>query len=241
MNKRKVFWKIFWGLGFILAALLLIVDALGIIAPLESFAGKISIFSIIAAFLLIAFMVSQLIYGRVYWIFFPIALIYILFEKNVATIAGLEKTNIIHHGIVITIAGLLTIGFVILFSSRKKKKRTSGVSFECSANKKDAENKFGSSVIYVDCTDFTPCHIENNMGDCSVYFENIASYCGGKTIHVENNLGSICINVPRGWIVKSSIDTHLGGTGVETNEVGCGPLLYINGENKLGSISVRYV
>lgn len=240
MKGKKVFWRIFWGLGFVLAAALLLVDSLGLIAPIESFAGDISIFAVIAAFLLIAFTVYQLIKGRIAWLFMPLAIIFLIFEKNIATLIGRGDKDLINNFIVLIIAGLLSIGFLILFSSRKRKeKKRAAIGFEHQG--KGAENNFASSVIYVDCTDFTPSHIENNMGACSVQFVNVERYAGGKTICVKNNLGSICISVPQGWIVKSNIDTHLGGTGIQTDETGYGPLLFINGENNLGSISIKYV
>ena len=110
-------------------------------------------------------------------------------------------------------------------------------------NGKTAESNFTSSTIYVDCEDFSPSSIENNLGSCSVYFKNVEKYEGGKTLYVENNLGSMTISVPSEWIVKASIETNLGGTDVDTNESRseCGPILYINGENNLGSLAVTFV
>ncbi|MBQ8407293.1 MAG: hypothetical protein IJY39_00360 [Clostridia bacterium] len=232
-------WKIFWGLGFVLAAVLIILDTLDIISPLVGFMGEVSIFAIIVGLLLFAFIIARLIKGRIAEIFFPLAFIFMLFEKNIANLAGLEEENIINNWLVILIALLLSIGFSILFSSHKVNHGNHGGTIEINGNY--AESNLGSSTIYVDCDTFTPSCIENSLGSCSVHFENPQNYKGDKTLHVENNLGSMVINVPGHWIVKSNIENNLGGSHVARNNDEVGPVLYINGENNLGSLTIRYV
>jgi predicted membrane protein len=165
-----------------------------------------------------------------------------LFEKNIATVAGLEDTNIINNWIVIAAALLLTVGFAILLPSKKKKrklKEKKGHGLEFNIN--GAENNFGASSVYVDCTDFTPSRIENNLGSCTVQFQNVENYVGGKTLHIENNIGSIVIQVPSAWVVKTSIENSIGSLEVPDEEDKAGPLVYINGENNLGRINITFV
>ena len=86
--------------------------------------------------------------------------------------------------------------------------------------------------------------IENDLGSCTVFFENIESYTGDKTLHVENHLGSMEINVPKEWRVVINIENTLGGASYpdeEENGDNDKKILYINGENNLGSISIEYV
>ena len=237
-------WKIFWGLGFVLAAVLIMLDALGFIAPIVSVVGEISVFAIIAGLLLFAFIITRLIKGKLLEIFFPLAFIFMLFEKNIAKLAELESENIINNWLVLLIAMLLSIGFAILFPSRKRRKNrkfhgTRGGTVEI--NGKRAESNLGSSTIYIDCEDFSPSNIENNFGSCAVYFKNVEKYEGGKTLYVENNFGPMCINIPSEWIVKTSIENNMGGTHTANDEDKAGPILYIKGENNFGSLSVRYV
>jgi len=229
------FWKLFWGFLFILAAVLLILDACGVINPLVGAMGEISIFAIIFGILLLVFIITRIAKGRFSSIFFPLAIIFVLFEKNIAKLAGLPKENIINNGLVFFIAILLTIGFSILFSP-KKRRNHHGNSFGVTAH--GAENSLGSSIVYIDCTDFTPSRVENNMGSCVVKFENIDSYKGDETLYIENNLGSMCIYIPSDWIIKSSIETNLAGTNIAKNDSQTGPVIYINGENNLGSLSI---
>lgn len=239
-------WKIFWGLGFILSAVLLILDTAGIISPLMSFMGEVSVFAVILGLLLLAFLISRLIEGRIASVFFPLAFLFMLFEKNVAYMAGLENEDIINNWLVLLIALLLFLGTSILFPHSNGKKshffhRNHKGTVEYSG--KYAENNLCSSSIYVDCVEFSPAHIENNLGSCSVHFENAEQYKGGATLYVENNLGSMCINVPSGWLIKSTLENNLGGSHIPSvdNANDCGPILYIKGENNLGSITVQYI
>lgn len=231
-------WKIFTGLGLIFAATLLILDALGVVAPLVSIVGEITMFEIICGLLLIALIIERLVRGRLASIFFLLAFLFMLFEENIAYICHLASENIINNGLVLVIALLLTVGVSILFPSpnrRRKRKGTSGVSYSHS------ENCLGSAIVYVNCNDFSPSYVENDLGSCAVYFENIESFKGGETLHVENNLGAMSIHVPSDWIVKSDIDTNLGGTSISNGGNECGPILYIKGENSLGALSIEYI
>lgn len=238
------FWKIFAGLGLILAAVLLVLDALGIITPIVSVVGEITLFEIVGGLIIIALIIERLIRGKIPSIFFFLAFLFMLFEENIAYVCGLENENIISNWLVLLIALLLTVGFSILFSSKKRKKfhishGSRGGTLEYSG--KYAESNLGASAIYVDCTTFSPSHIENNLGSCSVHFQNVESFKGGETLYVENNLGSICIHVPKEWTVKSSIENNLGGTNVASNELESDLVLYVKGENNLGSLSIKYI
>jgi len=231
-------WKIFIGLGLIFAAIFLILDAVGVVAPLLNVVGGISAFEIIVGILLIALIIERIARGRFSSIFFLLAFLFMLIEENIAYVCKLEDDNIINNWLLLLIALLLTIGFSILFSS-KKRRRNHGISVEI--NGKSAESNFGASTIYVDCEIFSPAVIENNFGSCTVHFENVESYKGGETLKVENNFGSMLINVPENWIIKSNIENNLGGTHVARNDDKDGPILNIQGENNLGSLNIRFI
>ncbi len=235
------FWKIFAGLGLILAAVLLVLDALGIITPIVSVVGEITLFEIVGGLIIIALIIERLIRGKIPSIFLLLAFLFMIFEENIAFVCGITNDNIINNWLVLLVALLLTVGFSILLPSRKRKKSRGSHGGNIEINGNSAESNLGSSTIYIDCESFTPSVIENSLGSCSVHFENAESYKGGETLRVENNLGSMVINVPENWIVKSSIENNLGGTHIANGEDKAGPILYIRGENNLGSLTVRYV
>ena len=236
--------KIVWGLMFILMAVLIVLDAFGVISPLVSAVGEISVFVLIGVAVLLVITISLCIKGKVSGIFFPLAFIFMLIEGNIAVWCGFESTNIIHNGLVLLIALLLTIGFGML-SPRKRKK--GGVFFEYNGGKhKKGENcaggSIGSHVVYVDCERFYPDTICNNMGECTVHFENVEIYDGDRILRVDNNLGAMTINVPSEWRVLTSIDNSLGNVDVPVNAADSdAPVLYVEGENNLGAITFVFV
>lgn len=226
--------KLFWGLGFLLAAALIILDAVGIIPSLLSAVGEVSIFSLILGLLLLSFAIERLCKGKVADIFFPLAFIFMLFEKNIAVLCGLEDENIINNWLVLLIALLLHLGIAILFPSRcvrrNHKKRSAS-----------SKNTLNSATVYVDCASFTPNTVTNSLGECTVYFQNTNKYQGDQTLTVENNLGSMTINVPAAWTLVVDVDNALGSLDAPMYSDNGGPVLYIKGENHLGSLEIIFV
>ena len=223
------------GIILILLATLLILGATGVIKPLESAIGTFSTIDIVAGIFLLAMIIEKLIRKQFWLLFLCLAIFFVIFEENIAYICKLENENIIENWLVFLIAALFAMGFSILFPSKRKRKTT------LKFNGKNAENSIGTSTIYIDCESFSPSLIENNLGSCSIYFENPASYKGDETLTVENNLGSMVIHVPSAWTVKSTIDCNLGGFRCPENVTPDGPVLYIEGESNLGSITVNFV
>lgn len=229
--------KIFWGVGFILLAVIFILDALGVMTPLASTIGDISLLSVLIALFLLSYTVVRLTKGKIAEIFVPLAFIFMLFEKNVATICGLEDSNIINNWLLFGCGILLWIGFTILFSGAKKR----SIEIKTHGGNKSSSN-ISSSVKYIDASSFKEEWVENNLGGLSVYFENADKYEGGATLYVENSLGATVINVPSGWRYDETIENSLGCINFTNGKGGPnGPLLIIKGENNLGSISIKLV
>ena len=137
-----------------------------------------------------------------------------------------------------------TFGTAILFPFRVKAKihiEGSSEGKKSFGRKKRAENSLSVSTVYIDSDSMTPSHIENSIGSCSVYFEKTECYVGGGCITVENNLGSMQINVPAEWIAECETENNLGSVSVAETKNSTGPVINISIENNLGSVSVRYV
>jgi hypothetical protein len=84
--------------------------------------------------------------------------------------------------------------------------------------------------------------VENNLGATNVFFSNTERYCGGSSLRVENNLGSLTLHVPEDWLVAAAIDNSLGSTNVPPSPLANPEKnLVLRGENNLGSITVKYV
>ena len=73
-------------------------------------------------------------------------------------------------------------------------------------------------------------------------FANVEKYAGGGTLHVDNNLGSMVVEVPSSWRFVHNIDNSLGCVAADVDGGNPnGPILKIEGDNNLGSLSIKYV
>lgn len=227
-------WKIFWGLGFVLAALFLLLDALGVITPFLDVVGGISAFQVIEGLCLIAFIITRLIELKISHVFIPLALLFMTFEDNVAFLLGLEDDNIIGNWLLFWCAVLLSVGVGILTAGKRKIKVSK-------SNRVKKNHAIGASTSYIDCEDFVEEHIINNLGETVIHFENEASFTSGAVLHIENKLGETVIYVPEQWNVKLNITSKLGGVEQKGKGNADGPTLVINGTNELGEIVIMFI
>jgi len=232
----KTTWKIFWGLGFVLVAVALLLDALGVLSAITSPFGEVSILALVAAFLLFAHALSRLIKGAIGEIFVPLALIFMLLEKNIAHVMGLDNPDIINNWMLLLCSALLGIGFSILFSGMKRKKKCKNID-----GGHISSGSLGATVKYINCDGFQFESVENDLGSYTVFFENTDKYEGGGVLEIENNLGAMTINVPSSWHIIMQIDNSLGASSRPSEDNPDGPVITIKGENNLGSVAVKYV
>lgn len=231
-------WKIFWGIGLILAAAVLLLDAFGVITPFLDVVGGISAIQIVGALLLLSFVISRIIKLKFAEIFVPLALIFMIFEKNIAFYFGLESDNILNNGLLIGCAILLAIGVGILTPKRKREKV---FSFKSSSGSKHYEREGGSATTYFDCKEFVEENISNRLGETVVHFENEDEYTGGGVLNVDNKLGETVIYVSSRWNVRINVVSHLGATEQVGHGDKDGPTLTINGNNALGEVLIKFV
>ena len=232
--------KIFWGLGFILLALALLLNAFGVLTPITSAVGEISFIEIVAGLIILSYTIDRIIKGKISKIFVPLSFIFMLFEKNIATLCSLEDENIINDGLLFGCACLLQIGFEIILPKRNRRRfravKGDGHKFHRS------RSSLKSSVKYIDGETFREEYVENDLGSCVIRFANVEKYAGGGTLHVENNLGSMVVEVPSSWRFVHNIDNSLGSVAADVDGGNPdGPILKIEGENSLGSLVIKYV
>ena len=58
------FWKIFWGFGIILLAVGIILNALGILDPMFSVVGGITVLQAVLALLVLSFIITRIIKNK---------------------------------------------------------------------------------------------------------------------------------------------------------------------------------
>ena len=219
--------SIFWGIALICAAILIIVDAVG---TGVGFLDSIPVVKIILGVLCVCWIGNELYKRQLPHIFFPLAFIFMLFEKEIAGLFQIESGEIISNWLLLLCALLLTIGTSIICS------QSSRTGYGSKGHK-----IMGKSTQYIDCSDFTRQNVENNMGATDVYFENTDNYQGGGTLNLENNMGSVLIHIPSGWRVIASIENNMGSIKMPSTGNPAGKVINLVGENNMGSITVEFV
>ena len=222
---------VFWGISLIGTAILLLVSYLGTSLGFLDISG-VPIVRICLGVLCLAWLISALVRLKISEIFFPLAFIFLLFEKKIAGFIGAKTDELIPTWIVILCAFLLTIGVGTLFPKKEKthpaeNAQKIGV---------DEKSRMGHFVKYIDCNNFTDARIDNSMGECEVFFENTQNYQGGGTLYVTNNLGAVTVRVPADWKIITDFENGLGDVSVPSG--GGEKTLRISGKNNLGSVNV---
>ena len=233
-------WKYFIAVLCIALAILGLAEATGLLTPVESIVGELSLWRVAFALFFLVLTVRSIIKCNVFWSIFFLAVLFMQLEPNIAYLCGAESDNLIHNGTLLLCAVLVGFGLKLLLPGRKRKwmffHRDSG--FHQDGPNGYHENSLGSRTIYIDCTSFTERYVENNLGSTVIKFENTDAYIGSGLLRVENNLGSTVIEVPAKWKLDCQFENNLGSV-QNHHKGGDGPSLMISGENNLGSVVIR--
>lgn len=237
----------FWGIFFVLAAFLLIFEAVGGsfgIAGLD----KIPLFRLLLAATFTIWAITKLVCGRFALTFFPLAFAFMLIEDWIASLCKLESDNIVNNGLLLLCALLLTIGFSILTSDWKlfyvRKNDTPHHSFSIGnkgIHSTDGDKyTFGDYTKYIDSATFTEARISNTFGETNIYFENVDAYVGGGTLYVTNSFGELDVHVPSTWNVSLSPSNTFGEISAPHRaHIEDAPTLTIYATNSFGEISIQ--
>ena len=224
--------KIFWGVVFIAAAVLIALDALKIVPDLP-------IVKIVLGVLCVSWAVKEAVAIKIYGIVFPAAFLFMLFEREIGLLLDI-RTNIISNWIVLLVAVLLSIGLKMIFGGLKRRPKV--VYDENYVNPrwhaKVKKNSFAGKTFYVDCADFNYEIVKNSFGAIEVYFQNSDLYAGGGVLEVNNNFGAIEIYVPSDWNVSCDVHSVFGAVEQNGVAVGGGKTLTIKGQNHFGAIEI---
>lgn len=164
-------------------------------------------------------------------IFFPLAVLFMIFEKNIAIACKVSDGNVINNWLVIGAALLLSAAVDIIIPRRKSAVVESQSADYCSSTM--------SSHYY--CLDSTKAShvLKNRLGSLTASFQNTEFACDTVYLEVTNQLGEMSITVPSEWTVECKVDTKLGETYVRENGTKAGGTkLIVNGENQLGELKI---
>lgn len=157
-------------------------------------------------------------------IVFPIAALFLLFEKEIGTLAGIGE-NFVNNWLVV-------VGVLVLYAALK-------LLFEKSLGITNIiTGRIGDKIEYLDA-DKTSFDISSSIGDLNIYFQNTDN---GKTdpmtLTIHSGIGDCTIHVPAEWNVIVRESASIGDCSVRPNPSSPTRTLTINVASSIGDLRV---
>lgn len=235
MKKRHNNW--FWGVFFVLAAIVIIAS------QVTSFA-VLGFWSILAAVLLAAVFIQSLIHLNFFGVFLSLALGYILFQYPL-------ELYIISPWLLILAAVLLSIGFHSIFRSRPKSSASPNRRDDNYRTIEDVDDNnpyikvsFGSASKYLHGDCLKGGQFYCSFGALELYFDQVTPDPSGAEVFLDCHCGSITLFVPRTWRIVDKLHSSLGSVKDEASRAAPGdnaPVITLTGDVSLGSVEIQYV
>ena len=217
--------KIIFGLLLVLAAVCILLSALGVEIGVV---GTLSYVEILLTAILIGFAVLSLTNHS--WMLFPFfpMLIFFFLEDNIAEWLGRGGENLISNWLVFGCVCIISVGIGFISSAVRKRKY-----FAVTSNAKRDRVSCGSESRYIDCATFSKFEYSVKMGDGHIYFKNSESYTGDGILEIHCSMGNLAVHVPTGWNIDCDVSTNLGALSLPNINYPDGPKLKITGKISL--------
>lgn len=235
--------RIFWGLGFIAAAVFLVLSQMNLIT------AGISVWNVVIGVLCVAVLISGIANRSFGGIFFSLGLFWVTFAK----VLGLPQVS---FWMVMVIVVFLTIGFNMLFphkhgkrSGDRGKHRGSSdytqyqkVKEEESDGYVECTNTFGELTKYVNAMDFKKGRFENSFGELKVYLDQAQVTGQSVNLEVRNSFGQLTLYIPKEWNVVQNVNVFLASVDEKSSATGTSEITcYMDGSVSFGEIEIIYV
>lgn len=232
----------FWGLFFILAALLVIVNQLGYLTG-------INIFTLVATVFLIAIMLKSATHLNFGGIFFPLAILGILFAEPL----GIQ--NLVPWPI-LAAALFGTIGFSLIFSKSTKKiyadwhcECENGCTQEYFDHIIDSPDEstvsckvnFGSTIKYVNSQDFQKGFFNCSFGAMKIYFDTANITDNQAEIYLDVSFSGVELYIPKNWNLIDHVNTSLAGIEYKGRPSATDKNVTLNGKVSFAGVTIIYV
>lgn len=235
--------NLFWGLFFVLAAAVVIINQLGY------FTG-VNLFSLLFIIFMIPIIVKSIAHVNFGGVLFPIAFLCIVFAEP------LGITNLTPWP-VLGAALLGTIGLHFMFGGPKYKtyiyNHTNNhmedmeqgfkeIVDEPDDNLVDFRVRFGASVKYVNSKSLQKANLDCSFGALKVYFDNTKIHEDGAVINLDVSFGGVELFIPKEWNLVNGVNCALGAIEEKNSrkESG-GPTVTLVGNISFSGVEITYV
>lgn len=247
MKSKK---QVFWGVFFILGAVLILVAGMGMLPGIE-------FWSLIWTVLAAALLIHGIVKGSVFCMFFAVAFLAIIYAEPL----GIKA---ITPWPVLGAALLLSIGFRLIFPSKKgtptmnivytnddgetvQIDRKEGVETEERYSREDGdylqfEQVFKSGTKYINSDSLKKVNMECVFSTMEIYLDNAILQDGSATIELESVFSNVTIYVPRTWAVVENSETVFSKVNYSGQNIPDGRnKLYLVGSCVFGGVRVAYI
>lgn len=234
------------GIGFLVAAAFVIVGSMGIL-------GEISVWKLLASFVLVLILIKSALRLRWTPMLFSLAILAILYDK----LLGIENLT---PWPVLGAALLGSIGLNMIFGKSHGIKVNfgdwdRGVKNDGNpvCNVKESENDFRCDVTFATITKYIKSQslqnasINNSFGHITVYFDEAALDNGKANVKVINSFGNVKLYIPSDWEVVLKQSESFGqvktfkSDGIMNCVIPDGNKLFVNAVTSFGDIEIHYI
>ncbi len=234
--------KVFIGVLLLIAAVAMIFYGMGFGASLFG----MPIYKLLIGSVIVAWIISKVFFGKSlrerFRIFFPLAFLFILLEKEIAKWCGMPNDDFLNNWLVIFAALLASVAINFIIPKKKRTDKFFGLrktdrlynGFESVDN-----NSLSTNTVFIDAEQIKKSYVKNSLGATSVYYQNTDNLTSEDEffLDISNSLGETDIHIPADWMVTNKIRNSLGDVSVRESD-GNGAKLTITGSNSLGDTNV---
>lgn len=240
--KKRGTGRIFWGIFFVLGAVLLIVSQLGMMEG-------IGFFTVMGTLFFVAILLKSLVALEFTGIFFSAAFLVIIYDEQLALEA-------ITPWPVLGAALLLSIGCHMLF--RRHRCFAYKYEYEHDGSGKEGEydevidekdgetihfgTSFGSTIKYVNTDDFKRADLHCSFGALAVYFDNAMMQQEKAVINLDVSFAGVELYIPKTWTVVNKVTTSLGAIEEKNRSTPDGlHTVILNGKTSFSGVEITYI
>lgn len=227
---------LFWGMIFVLAAVLVIVNRLG-------FFTEFSVLEIVVTVALAAIILKSIRKINFWGILFPVALLCCIYADAWGIMA-------LTPGPVLLTALLGSIGLSMIFKKHKwwnhspyhREESFSQVIDQPDGNIINCSASFGSSMKYINTPNFEKANIKCSFGAMKVYFDNAIISSGRAEINLDVSFSGVELYIPKSWNIVHEVNTSLGSVEEKNRRTdSVSPVVTITGNISFGGVEIIYV
>jgi hypothetical protein len=237
-GKRHVFWRVFWGLLFLIAAAS--IPVLGLLT------SSIGVWWLVLAVFLAAVAVASLVSLHWFGVFLPLAGMVAILHYQTDWLPFTLNDAMISE--MAAVALLLSISFSILFrrKSRRELHWQNYMFFDESSDEQSKVTiaaKLGQTIRYIESKKLEKVFVDCTMGGVKAYFNNAELAGDTLTINIRAVMSGVQLYVPKHWRVENNISSVAGGV-VEKGRVELSPdapKVNLVGTNNMGGVEIFYI